>query len=308
MKTPVLKTTDLEKRYKNQVALESTDFELYQGEICAIIGKNGAGKSTLFKMIAEEIFPTKGEITLFGEPYGKHNARRRMGVMIETNVFFDNFNAVQNLEYYRLLRGIPEKTAIIKVLNIVGLAEDGRKKFLEYSLGMKQRLALALALLSSPDFLLLDEPTNGLDAEGMVEMRQLFLNLNQEHQITILISSHILSELQSIATRFVFLNKGKVIQDLSRKELLEISQQFILLRVNDAKKACFILENYFADMDYKVLAGQQLEIYNHITDRQKINRLLNEGNVDILEMTVKSKNLEEYFLGLVGGNHNVESH
>ncbi|MDF2608207.1 MAG: bcrA4 [Bacillales bacterium] len=308
MKTPVLKIINLEKRYKHQVALESTDLELYQGEICAIIGKNGAGKSTLFKMIAEETFPTKGEITLFGEPYGKHNARKRMGVMIETNVFFDNFNALQNLEYYRSQRGIPEKVVIGKVLNRVGLAEHQRKKFSEYSLGMKQRLSLALALLSSPDFLLLDEPTNGLDAEGMAEMRQLFLKLNQEHQITILISSHILSELQSIATRFVFLNNGKVIQDLSRKELLGMSQQFILLRVNDAKKACFILENNFVDIDYKVLASQQLEIYNYIKDRQKINRLLNEGNVDILEMTVKSKNLEEYFLGLVGGNHNVESH
>lgn len=308
MKTPVLKIINLDKRYKHQVALESTDLELYQGEICAIIGKNGAGKSTLFKMIAEETFPTKGEITLFGEPYGKHNARKRMGAMIETNVFFDNFNALQNLEYYRLQRGIPEKSVIGKVLNRVGLSEHQRKKFSEYSLGMKQRLSLALALLSSPDFLLLDEPTNGLDAEGMVEMRQLFLKLNQEHQITILISSHILSELQSIATRFVFLNNGKVIQDLSRKKLLEMSQQFILLRVNDAKKACFILENNFVDIDYKVLASQQLEIYNYIKDRQKINRLLNEGNVDILEMTVKSKNLEEYFLGLVGGNHNVESH
>ncbi|UZW13410.1 ABC transporter ATP-binding protein [Clostridium pasteurianum] len=308
MKTPVLKITNLEKRYKHQVALESTNLELYQGEICAIIGKNGAGKSTLFKMIAEETFSTKGEITLFGEPYGKHNARERMGVMIETNVFFDNFNAAQNLEYYRLQRGIPEKAIIGKVLNRIGLAEHQRKKFSEYSLGMKQRLSLALALLSSPDFLLLDEPINGLDVEGMVEMRQLFLKLNQEHQITILISSHILSELQSIATRFVFLNKGKVIQDLSRKELLGMSQQFILLRVNDAKKACFILENNFVDINYKVLASQQLEIYNYIADRQKINRLLNEGNVDILEMTVKSKNLEEYFLGLVGGNNNVESH
>lgn len=308
MKTPVLKMTNLEKRYKHQVALESTNLELYQGEICAIIGKNGAGKSTLFKMIAEETFPTRGEITLFGEPYGKHNARKRMGVMIETNVFFDNFNAAQNLEYYRLQRGIPEKAIIGKVLNSIGLAEHQRKKFSEYSLGMKQRLSLALALLSSPDFLLLDEPINGLDVEGMVEMRQLFLKLNQEHQITILISSHILSELQSIATRFVFLNKGKVIQDLSRKELLGMSQQFILLRVNDAKKACFILENNFVDINYKVLASQQLEIYNYIADRQKINRLLNEGNVDILEMTVKSKNLEEYFLGLVGGNNDVESH
>ena len=308
MKTPVLKVTDLEKRYKHQVALESTDFELYQGEICAVIGKNGAGKSTLFKLIAEEIFPTKGEIALFGEPYGKYNSRRRMGAMIETNVFFDNFNAVQNLEYYRLQRGIPEKAAIEKVLGAVGLAEYQRKKFSEYSLGMKQRLSLSLALLSSPDFLLLDEPTNGLDPEGMAEMRQLFLNLNQEHQITILISSHILSQLQSIATRFVFLNKGKIIQDLSRKELLKMSQQFIFLRVNDAKKACFILENHFPDVDYKVLAGQQLEIYNHIEDRQKINRLLNEGNVDILEMTVKIKDLEEYFLELLGGNHNAESH
>lgn len=308
MKTPILKITDLEKRYKHQVAMESSDFELYHGEICAVIGKNGAGKSTMFKMIAEEIFPTKGEITLFGEPYGKHNVRRRMGVMIENNVFFDNFNAIQNLEYYRLQRGIPEKAVIKKVLNTVGLAEYQGKKFSEYSLGMKQRLSLSLALLSSPDFLLLDEPANGLDPEGTAEMRQLFLNLNQEHQITILISSHILSQLQSIATRFVFLHKGKIIQDLSRKELLEMNQQFIFLRVNDAKKACFILENHFPDMDYRVLAGQQLEVYNHIEDRQKINRLLNEGSVDILEMTVKSKNLEEYFLELIGGNNNAESH
>lgn len=302
MKKSILKVTNIKKQYKNQTALENINFELYEGEICAVIGKNGAGKSTLFKVISNEAFPTEGDITLFGETYGKHNSRHRMGTMIETNVFFDKLNAVQNLEYYRLQRGIPDKDVIHKVILEVGLEKQIKKKFREYSLGMKQRLAIALALMGSPDFLLLDEPINGMDPEGIANMRKFFLKLNQEHKITILISSHILSELQSIATRFVFLNDGKIIKDLSKDEFLKLSHEYISIYTNDSGKTCVVLENFFRDIDYKVFKDKHIEIYNHIEERQNINRILNEKDIDILEMAVKSENLEEYFLNLVGGD------
>src|SRR5690606_38764869 len=192
-----IQTYRLTKKFKDVEVIKPLNFSLRKGEICALIGKNGAGKSTMLKLLASQILPTTGEIQLFGKS-GKDldYARKRMGFMIETPTFFPDFTAIQNLEYFRIQRGIADKKRIYTVLEIVGLANEKRKKFQDYSMGMKQRLGIALCLLSSPDCLILDEPINGLDVEGIMEIRKLLMKLNEENQITILISSHILTELK----------------------------------------------------------------------------------------------------------------
>src|SRR5690625_7110320 len=248
----IIQTNQLTKTFKEDEVIKPLDFTLRKGEICALIGKNGAGKSTFFKMLAGQLIPTSGDIHLFGKSgVGMVQARKRMGFMIETPEFFPDFTATQNLEYFRIQRGVVEKKRIYEVLQIVGLANQKKKRFRNYSMGMKQRLGIALCLLSSPDCLVLDEPINGLDAEGIMEIRELLLKLNEEKQITILVSSHILTELQLLAKRFVFIENGVIVDDLSKEELDAKSKKQIILQVDDEAKAAQLLEQAYADIHYK---------------------------------------------------------
>lgn len=249
--------------------------------------------------------PTAGDIHLFGKSGKEMNqARRRMGFMIETPAFFPDFTAVQNLEYFRIQRGVVEKKRIYQVLEIVGLEKEKKKRFRNYSMGMKQRLGIALCLLSNPDCLVLDEPINGLDAEGIIEIRKLLMKLNQENQITILISSHILTELELIATRFVFLKNGVIVEDLSKADLEAKSQKQILLTVDVPAKAAQLLEQAYADIQFKVLPNRMIAIQNHIEESGEINRLLIDQGVIVMEFRIEALKLEEYFLGLVEVNEN----
>lgn len=295
----VIETYQLTKKFKNGTAIEKMNFTLYEGEICALIGKNGAGKSTLFKMLAGQVLPTSGTIELFGET-GKEAAaaKSRMSFVIEEPEFFPDFTAKQNLEYFRRQRGIPEKERIAEVLAIVGL-DKTFKVFDEYSMGMRQRLGLALCLLSSPDCLVLDEPINGLDAQGINEIRRLLLKLNQENQITILISSHILTELQLLATRFIFINQGVIVEDVSREELLQKSKKQIQIRVDKPTQAAELLERTYSDIEFRVLPDNYLLIQNHIEDSAEINRLMVGYEIEVYEFQVERLNLEDYFLDLM---------
>lgn len=299
----IIQTYQLTKTFKKEEVIKPLDFSLRKGEICALIGKNGAGKSTFFKMLSGQLIPTAGDIHLFGKS-GKDTAkaRKRIGFMIETPEFFPDFNATQNLEYFRIQRGVVEKKRIDEVLQIVDLANQKRKRFKDYSMGMKQRLGIALSLLSSPDCLVLDEPINGLDAEGIIEIRRLLLKLNQEKQITILVSSHILTELQLIATRFVFIKNGVIVDDLSKKALDEKSKKHIQLKVDDPAKAARLLEQAYADIQYSVLPNQIISIQNHVEKGGEINRLLIDHGVLVMEFRIEALKLEEYFLGLVEEN------
>jgi ABC-2 type transport system ATP-binding protein len=301
----VIQTFQLTKTFKEEQVIKPLDFSLKKGEICALIGKNGAGKSTLFKMLAGQFLPTTGAIQLFGKS-GKETAqaKKRIGFMIETPEFFPDFTAVQNLEYFRIQRGVAEKKRIHEVLEIVDLANQKKKRFKEYSMGMKQRLGIALSLLSSPDCLVLDEPINGLDAEGIMEIRRLLLKLNQEKQITILISSHILTELQLVATRFVFIKNGVIVEDLSKKALDEKSKKQIQMQVDDAAKAAQLIEQAYPDIQYKVLPDQIITIQDYVDESGNINRLLIDNNVFVMEFRIEALNLEDYFLGFVEGNEN----
>lgn len=297
----VIKTHQLTKFFKDDEVIKPLDFSLKEGEICALIGKNGAGKSTVFKMLAGQLLPTSGEIQLFGKS-GKeiYQAQKRMGFMIEAPAFFPDFTATQNLEYFRIQRGVVEKSRIHEVLAIVGLAHEKKKRFKDYSMGMKQRLGIALCLLSSPDCLVLDEPINGLDAEGIMEIRQLLLKLNEENQITILVSSHILTELQLLAKRFVFIENGIIVDDLSKEALDAKSKKQIILQVDDIAKAVQILERTYTNLQYKILPDDIISIQNYIEKGAEMNRLLIDHQILVMEFRVETLKLEEYFLDLVG--------
>ena len=296
----VIQTYQLTKKYKNETIIKPLDFSLKKGEICALIGKNGAGKSTFFKILAGQQMPSSGEIQLFGKS-GREidTVKNRMAFMVETPAFFPDFTAVQNMEYFRIQRGIVDKKRMYEVLEIVGLAHEKKKRFKDYSMGMKQRLGIALCLLSSPDCLVLDEPINGLDVEGIMEIRKLLKKLNQEKQMTILISSHILTELDLLATRFVFIKNGVIVDDLSRELLEEKSRKQILITVDDPAKTAQLLERAYADIQFKVLPNQEITIQNYVESSGEINRLLVENGVMVKEFSIKVMNLEEYFVGLV---------
>lgn len=296
----VIQTYQLTKKYKNETIIKPLDFLLKKGEICALIGKNGAGKSTFFKILAGQQMPSSGEIQLFGKSGREiETVKNRMAFMVETPAFFPDFTAVQNMEYFRIQRGIVDKKRMYEVLEIVGLAHEKKKRFKDYSMGMKQRLGIALCLLSSPDCLVLDEPINGLDVEGIMEIRKLLKKLNQEKQITILISSHILTELSLLATRFVFIKNGVIVDDLSRELLEEKSRKQILITVDDSAKTVQLLERAYAGIQFKVLPNQEITIHNYVESSGDINRLLVENGVMVKEFSIKVMNLEEYFVGLV---------
>lgn len=298
----VIKTKDLSKKYKDNHGLLPTNFELHKGEVCALIGRNGAGKSTFFKLLANQIKADSGNIELFNKKSDiKNQMRKRIGFMIEHPDFINNFTAFQNLKYFSIQRGISNTKDITEVLKVVEL-ENVNKKFKTYSLGMKQRLGLALALLNGPDLLILDEPINGLDAQGIKDFRNLILRLNQEHGITFLLSSHILNELQQVADRFVFIDKGKIIKDISKEKLTQESKQQLLIRVDNTSKTSQVLEENIKNIDYRVINAQEIIVYQSSIDFNLINKILIENNIDVYEFKIEVSNLEDYFLNIKRGD------
>ena len=221
MANEILVTRGLTKRYGNHLAVDHVELSIQKGQIYGLVGRNGAGKTTIIRMVTAQTVPTEGEVSLFGASGERElsKMRARTGAMVETPSFYPYLTARQNLEYYRIQRGIPGKECVDEALEQVRLTDTGKKKFKTFSLGMKQRLGLALALMNHPEFLLLDEPINGLDPEGIVEFRNLLLRLNQERHTTILISSHILSELANLATCYGFLDNGMMLEQSSARAL-----------------------------------------------------------------------------------------
>lgn len=298
----VIKTKNLSKKYKDNHGLLPINFELHKGEVCALIGRNGAGKSTFFKLLANQIKADSGNIELFNKKSDiKNQMRKRIGFMIEHPNFINNFTAFQNLKYFSIQRGISNTKDITEVLKAVEL-ENVNKKFKTYSLGMKQRLGLALALLNGPDLLILDEPINGLDAQGIKDFRNLILRLNQEHGITFLLSSHILNELQQVADRFVFIDKGKIIKDISKEKLTQESKQQLLIRVDNTSKTSQVLEENIKNIDYRVINAQEIIVYQSSIDYNLINKILIENNIDVYEFKIEVSNLEDYFLNIKRGD------
>ncbi len=306
MKETILKTNNLSKTYKKQTIVNKLNINIYSGDIYGFIGKNGAGKTTTIRMITGLAKKTSGEIELFGENEEKELNKKRslVGSLVETPTFYGELSAEENLEISRLVRNIPGKDCIKEVLETVGLKDVGNKKVKNFSLGMKQRLGIANALLGNPKLLILDEPINGLDPISIVEIRELLKRINKEKGVTILISSHILSELSEIATRYGIINNGELVEELSSKELKEKCKQYIELKVNDSKKATVVLESKLNIKSYEVLPNNIIKVYEKLDSLGDINTTLALNGIVLELSSLKGQNLEDYFLNVIGGNKN----
>ena len=307
MEEYVIEVRNLTKTYGKLKALDDVSLRVPKGQIYGLVGKNGAGKTTLMRVLSNQTIGEQGEVTLFGEntPSGLNKMRRRTGTMIEIPSFYPFLSAKDNLEYYRCQRGIAGRECVDEVLEMVELSKVGNKKFKNFSLGMKQRLGLALALMNHPELLILDEPVNGLDPEGIVQFRNILLKMNREYEVTILISSHILAELQNLATHYTFLDSGKIIQDISEKDLAAISREHIELKVDSAEKASAVVEQILGCVSYEVLPDNVLRVYELLGQPDVIAEALIKNNVRLFSMKENHTNLEDYFIELVGGGQNV---
>lgn len=297
----VLQTRNLCKYYRNFKAINGLDMNVPKGAIYGFVGRNGAGKTTLIRLISGLQPATSGSFTLYGKKNTDSNigkARRRMGAVVETPSIYLNMTAVENIkEQYRVL-GIPDFKDIPDLLRLVGLENTGRKKAKNFSLGMRQRLGIAIALAGNPDFLILDEPVNGLDPQGIIEMRELILRLNKERQITVLISSHILDELSRLATHYGFIDGGRMIKEISAEELEKSCRKSMRATVSDTKAFVRALDKL--NLEYSIIDEKTADIFGEITVTKLINALSAE-NCEVINLTEHDESLESYFVNLVGG-------
>lgn len=297
----ILKTKSLTKRFRKKIAVDSVNMEIKKGDIYGFIGKNGAGKTTLIRTVAGLAAPTSGSIELFGSK-DLNKGRKKMGAVIESPALYPYFTARQNLELQKKLLGNDKNIDIDELLNIVGLKDTGRKKAKEFSLGMKQRLAIAIALVGNPEFLILDEPINGLDPAGVKDVRDMILHLNKNLGITVLISSHILEELSKIATRYGVISDGVLVDQFSKEELANRVRQFIEIEVDDLQKAMDILKENMKIRSADIVDGK-IRLYEHNDDAGQINIALAQNGVMVKSLSGKG-DPESYFIDLIGGKAN----
>lgn len=297
----VLTTEALSKHYKKFKALNELSMHVPKGAIYGFVGKNGAGKTTLIRLICGLQEPTSGSYSLYGEnnkEKGIIKSRRRMGAVVETPSIYLNMTAYDNLkEQYRIL-GIPSFDGIPELLKLVGLENTGKKKAKNFSLGMRQRLGIAIALAGDPDFLVLDEPINGLDPQGIIEMRELILELNRKRQITVLISSHILDELSRLATHYGFIDSGHMIKEISAQELEEACRKCVRVEVTDIKALARVLDK--TNLEYSILSENQADIFAKV-NITKLTLALAKENCELLSIHEHDESLESYYVNLVGG-------
>ena len=303
MDSIILEAKGITKKYRQTLALDNVELKLQKGKIYGFIGQNGAGKTTFLRMVTGLAFPTSGELSLWGKTGEKdlQEQRKRIGCIIEGPALYPGMTAYQNLEVQRLQRGIPDKSIIDKTLKMVGLADTGRKKVRNFSLGMKQRLGIAIALLNTPEFLILDEPINGLDPQGIVDVRNLIKSLNKEYGMTIIISSHILEELYNTATDFILIDHGRIIEELSEEELNEKCKQHIAIKATDTNKAIMVLEEKLHTDKFKVMPDNTIQLYDFLNDTETVAVELSQNGVIVTGLTVTGDTLEQYFLDKIGG-------
>ena len=302
----VIKSINLVKKYGNYTSLDNVNITVKQGEIYGLVGDNGAGKTTFLRILTGQSHLTEGKIELLGKSSEKDlmKARRRVGTIIENPSFYGNLNLEQNLEYYRIQRGIPGKKNVEKVLKEVNLFDVKKKKFNDISLGMKQRLGIALALLGEPELLILDEPINGLDPTGIAEIRKLLLKLKKEKNISIIISSHIVPELSNIATCYGFIKKGKIIEEVTAEELNERCKSYLEINVSNPKKLSVLLEQNLGYKDYKVMPSGVIQLYDKNPVTEDISELAVTNGIGLKGLYEKSIDLEKYYMSLIGGVNN----
>ena len=301
----VIQTAGLSKRYKDKWAVDHLDLRVEQGDIYGFIGRNGAGKSTTLKLLCGLARPTQGEALIFGKPIRDGVARRRVGALIEQAGLYPDQSGRENLRLYATLLGLdsPERQ-VDEILETVGLAPREKKPVKHYSMGMKQRLGVGLALRGGPDLLLLDEPINGLDPEGIREMRELLLGLNRDRGITLVISSHILGELSKIATRYGIIQNGRMVEEITAGELEQKCTDYLHLRAEQPQKAAAVLERELRLTRWEMRPEGEIRIYEAV-DTKTVGRILIQAGIAVEEMGLHRQDLEGYFLERMGGSDHV---
>lgn len=301
----VLETNGLSKRYRAFTALNGLNMHIPKGSIYGFVGRNGAGKTTLIRLICGLQEPTSGSFILYGAKNTDtkiERARRRMGAVVESPAVYPDMTAEENLRQQYLVLGMPSADGIAELLHLVGLDGTGKKKVKNFSLGMRQRLGIAVALAGNPDFLVLDEPVNGLDPQGIIEMRELILKLNREHGITVLISSHILDELSRLATHYGFIDGGRMVKEMSAEELEKRCRKCLRTEVSDTKALARVLESMNAE--YRIIDFNHADIYAEIPVTTLVSALAIE-NCTVNKIVEQDESLESFYMNLVGGERRV---
>ena len=301
----VLETNGLSKRYRAFTALNGLNMHIPKGSIYGFVGRNGAGKTTLIRLICGLQEPTSGNFILYGAKNTDtkiERARRRMGAVVESPAVYPDMTAEENLRQQYLVLAMPSADGIAELLHLVGLDGTGKKKVKNFSLGMRQRLGIAVALAGNPDFLVLDEPVNGLDPQGIIEMRELILKLNREHGITVLISSHILDELSRLATHYGFIDGGRMVKEMSAEELEKRCRKCLRAEVSDTKALARVLESMNAE--YHIIDFNHADIYAEIPVTTLVSALAIE-NCTVNKIVEQDESLESFYMNLVGGERRV---
>ncbi|CAN2254646.1 ABC transporter ATP-binding protein [Bacillus vallismortis] len=299
----IIKTTNLTKVYGKQKSVDNLNITVNEGDIYGFLGRNGAGKTTTIRMLLGLIKPTHGKIEIFGEDLhrNKKDILRRIGSIVEVPGFYGNLTAKENLEINAKIVGVHKKNAIEEALEIVGLENETKKLVGKYSLGMKQRLGIARSLLHYPELLILDEPTNGLDPIGIKEMRRLIKTLAEERKITLLISSHILSEIEQLVDHLGIIHEGKLLEETEFDKLRKKNRKFLEFQVSNDNKATMLLEKQFHIFDYEVHDEGVIRIFSHIGQQGAINKLFVQNDIEVFKILMSEDRLEDYFTKLVGG-------
>lgn len=301
----LLQTHALTKQYGHQKAVDNVDIHIKKGAIYGFIGRNGAGKTTCMRMICGLAKPTSGDIEMFGYSGNElTKVRSRVGCLIEAPGLYPNLSAQENLKLKCKLFGINKKGYIEEILRKVGLSDVGKKKTKNFSLGMKQRLGIGLALVGEPDLLVLDEPINGLDPQGIAEVRETIQNLCSQQDMTVFISSHILEELSKLATDYGIINNGSLIQEITREELLNKCSDKISITVDNPNKAVPVLDG-MGFTNYMIIDQNHIDVYERLNESATLNEKLVKSGVSVSQIAVTGMELETYFLNLTGGATNV---
>jgi ABC-2 type transport system ATP-binding protein len=303
----ILKTNNLTKSYHGVKALNNVSVTLETGKIYGLIGQNGAGKTTLMRLISGLSFPDSGSIELFGHTGEKalQMERKRLGSMIEYPGLIPNMTAQENIRFHRIMKGIPDKEVENELLKLTGLGDTGKKKTKNFSLGMKQRLGIADALIGNPELLILDEPINGLDPIGIVEIRNMIKKLCEEKQMTILISSHNLPELYQTVTDYIIIHNGEIKKTLTHAQLEECCRHHLLISCDNPEKLASILEMKLNTQNYKVMPDKTVKLYDYLDEKERVARVLFENGIIVTNLSNEGDTLEDYFISIVGGGRNV---
>lgn len=298
-----LQLENLTKIYGKETAVDNFSLSIEKGHIYGLIGQNGAGKTTIMKIIAGLCLQDRGDIKIFGNSRNLNEHRGRMSFMLESPYLDGGMTAYDNLQYIRYVRGIAGEERIGEVLETVGLADTGKKKVRGFSLGMRQRLGIGMALLSNPEIMVLDEPVNGLDPEGIVDIRNILKRLCEERGVTILISSHLLSELSELCTDFVIINKGKLVEELSEEELKVRCRNHLAIKTDKIEQTAAVLEKCLDIKEYKVVHGEEIQLYERLDDIELVSKTITDNDIVITKFVIEGENLEEYYLSKVGGSN-----